>query len=499
MALASRPGDEGANAIQPLVNELKNGRLADLPDVKLSNKQLNPKLHDVNDVQLRPDKMVVVDQSSEDYGQVQNVNPNAEIAREGVRIEKVARIAVAIQKLIVKRAVAFLFGLPAQYNANTADDEMQAAVHKALKRIFYDVKINSVDRREARQVFEYKEVAEYWYPVEVEEHGLYGFNTTVKFKVATFSPSFGDILYPYFDETHDLVAFSREFTRKDIDLIERTYFETFTKDNHYLWSCQRTKDGGDDGQWRMEEGYPKPITIGKIPIVYGGQPQVEWADVQNLIDRLEKLLSNFADTNDYHGSPKIFVEGKVVGFTRKGEAGGIIEGQEGAKAQYLTWANAPESVKLEISTLLNLIYTLTQTPDISFDSVKGLNVSGVALKLLFMDAHLKVQDKSEIFIDFLQRRVNILLAYLAAANKKQEGWEEAAKSIIVEPVIRPYMIEDEQAQANTLMGVVGNKPIASRRTAIQRLGWTEDVDAEESQIELEEQAAATFAQGEPTI
>lgn len=53
-------------------------------------------------------------------------------------------------------------------------------------------------------------------------------------------------------------------------------------------------------------------------------------------------------------------------------------------------------MKLEIDTLLRMIYTITQTPDISFDTVKGIGaVSGVALKLLFMDAHLKVQDKTK--------------------------------------------------------------------------------------------------------
>ena len=81
--------------------------------------------------------------------------------------------------------------------------------------------------------------------------------------------------------------------------------------------------------------------------------------------------------------------------------------------QYVSWQQAPEAVKLEIETLLKLIYTITQTPDISFDAVKGLGaISGVALKLLFMDAHLKVQDKCEIFDDYLQRRVNVLLEYV---------------------------------------------------------------------------------------
>lgn len=248
----------------------------------------------------------------------------------------------------------------------------------------------------------------------------------------------------------------------------------------------------------MVEGYPKKHGLGKIPIVYASQPQVEWADVQMLIERLEKLLSNFADTNDYHASPKIFVEGTVKGFCRKGEAGGIIEGEDGAKASYLSWSSAPESVKLEIDTLLRMIYTITQTPDISFDTVKGIGaVSGVALRLLFMDAHLKVQDKAEIFNDYLQRRVNLILAFLGRANVAK--WSTSAPAMIVEPSITPYIIEDDLSKINILQAANGGKQIASRRATIQRLGWAEDPDAEEAAIQAEEEADASYLEGEPTF
>jgi len=57
------------------------------------------------------------------------------------RTEKVARIAVAIQKLIIKRAVSFCFGNPVEYNATPAN-EQEKAVLFALKRILKDVKSN---------------------------------------------------------------------------------------------------------------------------------------------------------------------------------------------------------------------------------------------------------------------------------------------------------------------------------------------------------------------
>lgn len=490
--LLEKSGSELTNVI----NELRNGRNTPEPNSKEYAAQFDPKLHEVNDRRKRPDKLVVVDKDSDEYGEVKNINPNAELTTEqGFRIEQVARIALAIQKLIVKRAVAFTFGNPVTYNANP-EDEAQKALLQAVNRVFYDVKEETLNRRIARSLYSTTEVAELWYPVETEPHELYGFKKNIKFKVAVFSPMFGDRLYPYFDEARDLIAFSREFTRKDRDLITRTYFETYTKDKHYLWSCEglETTTGGN---WELVEGYPKDITIGKIPVIYASQPQVEWEDVQSLIDRLEKLLSNFADTNDYHASPKIFVQGKVVGFARKGEAGAIIEGEQGATAQYLSWANAPESVKLEIDTLLRMIYTITQTPDISFDTVKGLGaISGVALQLLFMDAHLKVQDKTEIFSEYLQRRINVLKAYMGQANI---NWKESASRLIVEPKITPYIIEDELSKINILQAANGQKQIASRKATIQRLGWAENVDDEEAAIQAEEDREKSYYQGEPTL
>lgn len=494
LATAVKTGEASA-----ALTELRNGRLQPLPTSEKNAAQYDIALHDINNKVKRPDKLVVVDKESDDYGEVRSINPNVELTTEqGYRIEPVARIALAIQKLIVKRAVAFTFGNPVKYNS-TPEDDGEKAVLKALTRIFHDVKERTINRRVARSLFSTQEVAELWYPVDTgHEHNLYGFPTRYKFKVALFSPALGDTLYPYFDDAHDLVAFSRQFTRKDADMVTRIYFETYTKDAHYLWSSEGLENtAAANNNWQLVEGYPKQMAIGKIPVIYASQPEVEWADVQNLIDRLEKLLSNFADTNDYHASPKIFVEGKIVGFARKGEAGGIIEGEAGAKASYLSWQSAPESVKLEIDTLLRMIYTIAQTPDISFDSVKGIgSISGVALRLLFMDAHLKVQDKTEVFADYLQRRANVLKAFIGTADTTKQA---AAESLMVEPEITPYIIEDELSKIQILQSANGGKPVASQRTTVRRLGWHDDPEAELTEIQTETDRDNAWVQSEPTL
>lgn len=474
-----------------IIAELMNGRGESVPPIDTYLAQLDPEKHDVMDEQKRPDKWVKVDEediadySANDLKVVNDTSSDPTKSQRRKRREKVARIAVALQKLIVKRAVSFCFGNAVTLNADIENGSREADVLRAVRKVLTDAKGRTINRAVARAIFSSTEGAELWYVVE-KPTKKYGFNSKFKLRCKVLSPLKGDVLYPYFDDTGDLTAFSRQFGKKDNNNIEHTYFETYTDEMHYLWESKQS-------QWELVEGYPKENAIKKIPVVYGRQPQVEWADVQSLIDRLEKLLSNFADTNDYHASPKIVVKGQILRWSKKGDSGSVIEMDEDGSADYLTWSQAPESVKLEIETLLRMIYTLTQTPDISFDSVKGLNVSGIALELMFMDAHLKVMDKCEIFDEYLQRRMAILQAYLGMMNKGDGAFSEACETLTIEPEITPYTLKDEQSTVNLLLNATGNKQLVSRRRAVEVLGWAEDTDKEIEQIEEEENATSSMA------
>lgn len=469
-----------------VVPELKLHRYIPQPDTEAASKALNPKLHDINDPVKRPDKRVKVTDDTQGESAQKVIDTDGESTN--FRTEKVARIALAIQRLIINRAVSFCFGNPIEYNA-TPSNEKQEVILKALQRILYDVKSNSLNRKVGRSIFGFKECAEYWYTVE-RAHSKYGFPTKHKLRCAIFSPANGDTLYPFFDETGDMVAFSRAFSRKDNKDNAIDYFETFTDNEHWLWV------NGQNG-FEVVQGYPKPVAIGKIPIIYGHQPKFETEDVDALIDRLETLLSNFADTNDYHASPKIFVTGQINGWSKKGESGSVIEGDEGATMQYVSWQSAPEAVKLEIETLLRMIYTITQTPDISFDAVKGLGaISGVALKLLFMDAHLKVQDKREIFDEYLQRRVNVILAYIGQMNTSL-GSE--CEQIEIEPNIVPYMITSDIDDLNFWLTANGNKPVISQEESVERAGLSRNVELTMKKINDQSAMDNSFVIGEPQL
>ena len=115
-----------------VISELKSCRFIPQPDVEAANKALNIKLHDINNPVMRPDKRVQV-----------NDDNNADSAQKVITTDgestnyttvKVARVALALQRLIIKRAVSFCFGNEALYNATPMND-YEAMIADALKRI----------------------------------------------------------------------------------------------------------------------------------------------------------------------------------------------------------------------------------------------------------------------------------------------------------------------------------------------------------------------------
>lgn len=455
------------NDLAKRIELLKKGRKKKLPQIDDFKKQWDVMQHD----------------TMTDYLKL----PDKTIQRNGEPItQKVNRIALPLQKKIVNTAVSFAFGNPVILNANPVNND-QEAIMTALQAIGPDAKLNSLSRQSYRELLRSTEVAELWYFIDKGDSNIYGFKSKLKIRCSLFLPFEGDRLYPYFDEYNDMIAFSREFTRHGEDDSTVTYFETYTSTHKYLWKME--------GNTWLEAKEPYEHKIGKIPVTYVTQEAVEWADVQNIIDRLEFLLSKFAETNDYHGSPGLFFTGDELEMPEKGEAGKVWKGEAGADVKVISWDKAPESIRLEIETNLRFIYSLTQTPDVSFDSVKGLSaISGVALEMLFMDAHLKVQEKKEILDDYLQRRVNIQKRMIGVIAQK----ENAADSMSIEPEIVPFKINDETTMINNLVTANGGKPIISQKTAIKALAWVSDADEELKQIKEEEKASSTFDVFEPT-
>ena len=448
-----------------LIKALKSQRGKDLPDIELYKKQWSPSTHEVmTNKSLLPDKTVK--------------RGDAEV------LKPVNRITAPLQKKIVNTAVSFAFGNPVSLNAEPENTNQQL-LFDALSKIDKDNKLKSFNRKVYREVLRATEVAELWYLKEVQKDEYYGFSTNERLRVAAFNPFDGDILYPCFDEYNDLVAFSREYIVKDEKGKEITCFDSYLDDRTIKFKKL-------SGNWELIS--EEVNTLGKIPVVYMSAESPDWSDVQTNIERIEFLCSKLAETNDYHSSPTVFVEGNLTSMPEKGESGKVIQGKNGTKAYYLSWDNMPQSLKLELEMLVKFTYGLTGTPDVSFDSVKGLgSISGVALEMLFMDAHLKVQEKKEYLDEYLQRRVNIQLHILGQLSNLQND----AALLNVEPEIIPFKINDEKTTIENIATAVGSG-ILSKRSGIKVLSWVKDTDDELAQINKEEAQSQSHNLFEPT-
>ena len=451
-----------------------------LPEYDILKKQWNPNEHEVFDLAKRQDKKVKKATGQKD-------SEGKETYTETT--EKVNRIAIPFQRIIVNRAVGFLLGNPVKIKRYTST-EGQDALANMVEKTLDDNKMIYFDRKLARTVMSQCEAAELWYLVEDPEFWKTRLDksTSARFKlrVKLLSPKDGDKLFPYFDDFGDLVAFSREYTTLDGEN-KITHFDTWT-DKHVIKREKRN-------EWTAELS-ASPFE--KIPVIYYSQEEPEWELAQSMIDRFETKLSNFGDTNDYFGSPMVKVTGKVKSLPGKTATGKILEIESGGDADYMAWTHAPESEKLEFEILEKLIYSMTQTPNISFEQMKsvGSALSGFAIKLMFTDAHLKTENKIELFGEMFLRRLNLLKHILG--NLINIKLKAEVESLFLEPVFTPYLPKNTKEDIEILSMARMGKPLLSNETALENNPLVSEVSEELERMKADIDAETELQQRELT-
>lgn len=460
---------------------LKKGRKTDLPDaVKLYN-DWNPNRHEIITDEEKYPKIKVTLKPEKKYTDPTTGKEHTE--PEQKKLVDPNRIALPIEQDIVNIQTAFTVGTEPLLDCKPEQSEEGLLI--ALKQVFKKNKIKYQNKQVVRSWLAEQEVAEYWYVVKDD-----GFWAKLKRKIAgmfgksmpeyrlrsvLWSPFRGDKLYPFFDDNGDLVALSREYKKKGLDDDETQCFMTVTKDMVYQWELD--SDWQDKGSFRHN--------FKKMPIIYMYRPEAYCEKIKTLRIRLEKLLSNYADCIDYHFFPILMLFGDVQQLS--GELKNRIVQLTGvsANAQYLTWNQVPETVKFEVETLLSQIYGLTNTPRISFDSLKGTGnaVSGVAFDYVFMSTHLNVENLNEVVGVFMQRRVNFLVSALGSLNS---NLAEASETIDIDVQMQPYRLEDLSGKIDTALKAK-NGEIWSQEKAISFVGNVDSVIDEVKKIQEEQQ------------
>lgn len=431
------------------------------------------------------EKTIVVPVWSGRFGLVQQFDPTKHpvmnkqkytdiVTDEG--IEYVTRVTCDLQRLATKRMTELVTGIPPK-RVYTPNNDRQKQIAAYIESIYDRNRINSVNNERLNMLFAGCEVFTLWYAIE-ERNTLYGFSSPLKLRCRNFSPMLGDELYPLFDEYGDMIAMSVGYTRKKGRKYVQ-YFDTYTADKHIKWS-------NENGGWAEVEN--ENITLGKIPGVYAWRPTPIWEDTSKTVYEIEWALSRNGNYLRQNSKPIfiVFADEAISYGDEKSpnrEFRSVMQYPQNGRAEYVTWAQAVENLKFYVEQLRDLFFTQLQLPDWSYGKMSQQALSGESRKQMFIDAQLKVKDESGRLIEFFDREMNVVKAFVKIMLG--ESYAADIDALKVETLITPFAITDEKDTINNLMAANGGEPIMSQRESIELFGHSDDVD--KTLLEIAEQ------------
>lgn len=208
--------------IDQKIEYLKKGRRTPLPDNRENMADWNPDLHEIiTDKEKYPDIEIVDEKEGKAYNH--DTGEYMEIPAKK-HTEPCNRISIPLEQDITNIQTAFTVGIEPKMDcapSNDAEKALFAAIQQTLKKN----KIKYQNKREVRSWLSEQECAEYWYVVEDDSFWtklrnkikmVFSGNVFPSYKLRSviWSPFRGDKLYPFFDDSNDLVAFSREYKKR---------------------------------------------------------------------------------------------------------------------------------------------------------------------------------------------------------------------------------------------------------------------------------------------
>lgn len=405
---------------------------------------------------------------------------------EKARNVKAVRIPINFPKKIVTTATAFEVGKPVTLVASEEND-----LSKLLDQIWKVNRINAAIQKLVSLKKTETQAAIQFYIVKSEATSLLNKaltflklkNQAQEIRTKVLDNTAGKMT-PYFDGTGNMIAFMWEYTTKEGDK---------TINNVQIWDAEKVHILNDQtGTMSYVEKGILLHGFDRIPIVYVSQEEPEWFDVKEMIDRLETTLSKLGGSNDYSAYPLLMIFGELQNLPDKNDDGKILQfpikkDDEGkyfnGKAEFLTASNATESVKLELDTLKEFIYSISQTPDLSFDNLKGLGtVSGVALKLMFLDAIIKATMNEGDNRTMIERIINIIMSGIVTTTNTSM---KTLASALYYDINFNSILPDDLASASDIIIKLKESGLLSSESAIKMLDIVENPVDELNKINKE--------------
>ena len=351
-----------------------------------------------------------------------------------VRVEEQWKIAIPFQNKINELAVSFLFARPPKITQkSTGTDEIFEAVQGVMDETRAEAKLKEAKRLAGSET----QCAKLYY--------LYKDPATkqIEIKSKMLAHSYGDELRPMRDINKHMVSFGHGYGINTSSGEER-HFDIYTP--YVIYRCKKVSLGWD-------VNIEKNI-MGIIPVVLYEQEK-EWKGTETITERIEYIVSTTADINDYFASPAVVADKKTVDNMPEKEAvGKLFIAENPDTVKYLTWDSMPESKKQEYLTLKELLFSMTSTPDISFDNVKGLGSlpSGRAFEFFFMDALFKAKNRQDDWAVYIDRDYKIVASIIG--NVTNIALRQQSRKLRVNKEFQEPMPEDVSNQLNDLRTAV---------------------------------------------
>ncbi|MDY8137569.1 phage portal protein [Aquimarina sp. 2201CG5-10] len=395
----------------------------------------------------------------------------------GSKIVKKVRVPIPFAKKIITTSTAFEFGKPVTIKFEN-EEQLSKELLSNWKYLRMDSKLQRLSINKKTET----ESCIIFYITNGENR---------KMKCKVLNSSDGKMI-PYFNEDEDMTFFLWIFTEKDGDKSITNYW-IYDKDKIYqIKETENSYELIDE----VEHGFDK------IPVVYVSQDEVEYFDVKQMIDRYEVAISKLGNSNDYTGHPMLFLKGKVEGMPEKDDDGKLLaapitidsDGKEhSGDAKFLTHDNAPESVRMELDTLENLIYSMTSTPDVSFSNLKGIgNIASHSMELMFLDAKLKAYLNEGDNRTTVQRCINVILSGIVTTLKTSS--KSQLENLKYDIEFNSVLPNNLQEMIETMsQGVVGK--VLSTETAVKTLKLTSNNQKEIDNIKDENDQKSLKTEG----
>lgn len=280
--------------------------------------------------------------------------------------------------------------------------------------------------------------------------------------------STGYRLRPLFDQYGALVTLAYTYRVREGEK-NTLHCDILTAD--MIFYCTKGTQG-----WEIE-AYDNPTR--KINAVYFRQPKA-WDGAVARIDREERLDSKVADTNNYFADPKAAATADVIANISDPEiAGNMVQlTGSGSKFEYINPPQNSATRQDEKSDLIRSIYFDTFTPDLSYDSLKGLGtLSGAAMQKALTLGYMKRDIRKEQYGELVDRMRSVIFGIMKLTDEKLTSKIDDTQ--IEAEFQDPFATNMDNWDAIIKLYGAG---LCSIESAVKALGFVDNVDEEIDRI-----------------